>query len=96
MTFSGKLSKKYALRLGVHIPGAKDVPWAHEPPSTWVWWLLDDQNKVSSPDYKVGWGDYEESYKRIAYDRAVSFLSRHDSEEQPVPFSDMAWDSSPR
>ena len=92
-----RLTNKYTLYVDqIAGPPAADTPWAHEVPGVWVWWLLDEHRKfLPSPTYKVGFGPYEEKYKRVAYDDAVSFLAHFDSEEEPVGFDKLQWEPSP-
>ena len=97
LTVKTQLTSKYALYMGQIITSPAEVPWAHESPGTWIWWLLDEDNKrLPSRTYTVGFGPYEEEFKRIAYDGAATFLAHHDPEEQILPLNKVRWDPSPR
>ena len=94
-----KLTNKHALYLD-QAPASTGAVTRHDPhwtPGTWGSWLLDDTDRlVPNSQFQLGFGDFNEAYKRTAYEQSVAVLRGVSGADGLIPFENLQWSPSPR
>jgi|SRR5579859_2089431 len=62
-------------------------------PGTWGTWLLDDSAElVSGSQFELGFGSFDEDYKRAAYDKSAALLNAKSDSAGMIPFTQLLWE----
>ena len=90
-----KLTADHTLYLGQYGAPARGKLTPNDPqadPGIWISWLLDKQDKlVPGSQFQVGFGEFEEAYKRKAYDKSVAFLQEIGGADALIDLENLRW-----
>ena len=60
-------------------------------PGTWGSWLDDMGSLVPNSQFQLGFGDFNEAFRREAYDRSVALLNQIGGADGLIQFENLQW-----